>query len=425
MAGDQKLVEAALLSHLISDIGLFEAVDALKLRETDFTCQDLGKLFNALKSILPCSSDETLIRLNNEHNGAILDLALSLLTDRLRFDFDACLRFLVEASKKRDLINNLTEAYGRIASTHDKLSNEDILQIIEEVKNKGDCATNLNETFSYNEVANEFVDDFEKRVVAYRDGIMPGITTGLPLLDEMIYGWIPGSYTIVGARTSMGKTTLALNFADAAAKSGKGVLFFSNEVKNRNLVAKHLSKLAKVKGPDIHRGSVSDSDIDRISFALKQTQNYPIYFNQKFGRNLELFKSEVQRMKRKKLIDMVILDYIQQMYCSSSKDNRLAELTYISNSMKELACGLDIPIICLAQLNRSAEQSNEAPNISQIRDCGAIEQDADNILIIHRNKDEEPNSNGEVSGQIVIGKSRDGKTGSCPVMINFAHNNFR
>lgn len=429
MVGDEKIimVERCLLGHIISDNSLISSVNGSRIDSKDFIDLDCGKLLDALKSILPLSSGDVFLGLHQKYSNQFGKLALNLLTERFHFSFDSCLQAVIENANKKSVLSDLTAAYSRIASGHQSMKYEEILSELSRVISSDRIENNFNDVLIYKEVIRNYIDELEATVLNARNGIMPGITTGITELNDMIYGWTPGTYSIVAARTSMGKTTLALNFADAALMAGKKVLFFTNEMKATKLAAKHISNRARVRGPALNLGTVTDEEISRIQASVEQICELPFYINQKSGRSFSRFEHVVRFSKRKLGIDMVIIDYIQQLYPDDGKryGSRLAELTHISAGMQELSQTLNIPIICLAQLNRQAEGTDQEPTISQLRDCGAFEQDADNVILIHRDKKIKPNAQGEVPGQLIIGKSRFGKTGFCSIMINFAFNKFR
>lgn len=271
------------------------------------------------------------------------------------------------------------------------------------------------------EIIESYTDELEHRIVDRLQGKERGIDTGLKLLNESIYGWMEGSLNILAARTSLGKTTLAINFANTAADSGKKVLFFTNEMPANQIMEKVLSLKSGVFNKKIFRGDLSDSDIEKLHKQMGIVYKNGIYINDRCGRTLSKFLHSVKSMKKKHGLDMVILDYIQQMTADDGTKypSRVLELGVIANAIKELALDLKIPIICLAQCNRQAENSDEPPNLSHIRDSGAIEQDADTVIFIHRDR-----TVAEGKCILAVAKNRFGPTGDIEINVDLRVNRF-
>jgi len=276
---------------------------------------------------------------------------------------------------------------------------------------------------SFNEVASRYVDDFEDRVVRYAQGEKRGIATGFSILNDCFGGWIGGRLYIVAARTSLGKTTLAVNFMWEAAKQNKHASFFTNEMSDSDILEKIISYVGGINIAKMSAGAVSEDELNRIHFALQQIVLKPGSINKKAGRLLETFEMECRRLKDLGELDIVFLDYIQQMHSHSRQfSSRHSELSYISDRIKSLALELNIPMIALAQINREAEKgsaANEPPSLAHIKDSGSIEQDADAVVILHRDRD-------AIDGKAVlrIAKNRFGKTGIWEIQSNLAFNKF-
>lgn len=426
LSDGQVLLERCVNAHLFLEPSLWETSLCSKLSASDFADDSQRVIFETLKSVMPCNKEDIISRLYEKNSMIMMHLSEMPFLDRDFLSFEKAVDKLHDCFVKNKLMTKMTRVYGEIVSSYKKMSTEDILAELKKVVEGSENDYKDEDVKKYSEVLDGYVDTLEQRKINYDQGVFPGIPTGIKELNESIYGWCPGKYYIVAARTSMGKTTLAVNFADAALYHGKKVLMFTNEMGAEEIAEKHLSLRAKVKGPDLYRGSISDEEIARLSVGIGQVKDYDFFISEESGRDLEKFTSVVKRYKRKHDVDLVILDYVQQMNDDSSKhETRLRELTHISNTMKMLARSLKIPIICLAQLNRTADRSDDAPSISQIKDCGAFEQDADCVIMINRDKNSAPNSLGEVPGKLIIGKARQGKTGEVGIMINFAHNKFR
>jgi replicative DNA helicase len=273
------------------------------------------------------------------------------------------------------------------------------------------------------ELARQFIDEFEKAVITKRDGRSIGITTGLRDLDECFGGWMPSTFNVLGARTSMGKTTLGINFAYAAAEAGKHVVYFTVEMRATRILGKILSRIGRVNGSRIATGEVSDEEIDRLHHALAVYNSSGLGINDRAGRTIEAVESEAWRMHRQKKLDFLIIDYVQQLRCEGKRfQSRHAELGEITARLQDLSHRLEIPVLVLAQLNRQAENlgDDRPPNKAHLKDSGSIEQDADVILLIHRDRKDDPTSR----TWVIVDKNRDGKLGPIQVDVDFRYNLF-
>lgn len=238
------------------------------------------------------------------------------------------------------------------------------------------------------DVLSELEPKIERRVIDFRSGQMAGISSGLTQLDKATGGWKDGRMYVLAARTSLGKTTLALNFASTAAEMGHQVLFFTVEMPRSQIVEKIISKASNVPGSKIENGSLSDKDLDSIHLAQEKIHRSKIWIDDRFQGSLERIMSTVRRFKRRGHVDLVIVDYIQLLHTQKRSEKKQAEVTAISNALKAIAIELNLPIIVLCQINREAEKpgdkNNDGPGLHHLKDSGAIEQDADAVLIIHR-----------------------------------------
>jgi replicative DNA helicase len=273
------------------------------------------------------------------------------------------------------------------------------------------------------DLANVYMDHIETVIAEKKEGKTPGIRTGFENLDKIIPGWLPDTFNVIGARTSVGKTTMALNFAVNAALSGHQVAYFTIEMKAQSLLTKILSNLGRVVGTRISRGDVDENELDRMYAAIKKFAVSGLRLNDKAGRSIETIEAEAWRLKRSKKLDLLFIDYVQQLHCTSKRfTSRQAEITEITGRLQSLSQRLSIPVVVLAQLNREAERlpDGEMPNKSHLKDSGSIEQDADIILIIHRVQMEDAES----PTWICVEKNRNGQLGSVEVKADLKFNRF-
>ncbi|MBL8978910.1 MAG: DnaB-like helicase C-terminal domain-containing protein, partial [Gemmatimonadetes bacterium] len=230
-------------------------------------------------------------------------------------------------------------------------------------------------------------------------------------------GFQPNDLIIVAARPSMGKTAFCLNVAAHAAESGKGVAVFSLEMSKESLVQRLLCAEARVDSQRVRRGTLSDADFTMLARAAGVLASCPIWIDDTPALTLLEMRSKARRLRMENEVGLVIVDYLQLMRSPSYAENRVQEISDISRSLKALARELEVPVIALSQLSRASEQrgGERKPILSDLRDSGAIEQDADIVLFIHRSEMYEPvdkdgNSN-EGKAELIVAKHRNGPTG--------------
>lgn len=247
--------------------------------------------------------------------------------------------------------------------------------------------------------------------------------TGLPTsfmdLDRMIDGLQASELIVVAGRPSMGKTSLVMNFAEnAVIRHNKSVLVFSLEMSAEQLTMRLLASLSRVPQQKLRRGNISDADWPRLTSTVSLLDDSRFFIDDTPALNVVEMRAKCRRVARSHGLDLVIVDYLQLMQGVKGKDNRVEEISEISRSLKALARELEVPVVALSQLNRGVEsRQDKRPMMADLRDSGAIEQDADLILFIYR--DEVYNSDTPRKGiaDILIAKQRNGPTGQ--IFLNF------
>jgi replicative DNA helicase len=244
---------------------------------------------------------------------------------------------------------------------------------------------------------------------------MRGIATGFADFDSKTGGLRGGDLVIVAGRPSMGKTTLAINMAENVALDPKvkgSVLIFSMEMPSEQLMTRMLSSVGGVPLHDIRSGRISDQDWVRITSATSQLAEARLFIDETPGLNPTEMRARARRVKREHGLDMVVVDYLQLMQVAGTKENRATEISEISRGLKALAKELSVPVIALSQLNRSVEQrESKKPVMSDLRESGAIEQDADMILFIYREEVYDKNTPRKGEADIDLAKHRNGEPG--------------
>jgi replicative DNA helicase len=243
-----------------------------------------------------------------------------------------------------------------------------------------------------------------------------GLATGFSDFDHKTGGLRPGDLIVIAGRPSMGKTTLAVNMAEYAAVSPDikaSVAIFSMEMPSEQLVTRMLASIGHVPLNSIRTGRISDDDWVRITAATSQLSDAKIFIDESAGLTPTELRARARRIKREHGLNLVIVDYLQLMQVPGTQENRATEIAEISRGLKALAKELSVPVIALSQLNRSVEQRTEKkPVMSDLRESGAIEQDADMILLIYRDEVYDKNTTKKGIAEIDLAKHRNGEIGT-------------
>ena len=267
--------------------------------------------------------------------------------------------------------------------------------------------------YTMKEVLTETVRQLEE--LHATESLVPGVSTGFIDLDNKIAGFRPGTLTILAARPAMGKTALALNFlTNAAIDNNKPAAFFSLEMTKEELGGRILSSRAQIKGDNIRRGNFSQEEWNKLLWAFESIHGASIFVDETPGLDITRLAAKARRLKEEQRISLIIIDYLQLMHGSVPNPNsREQEISEISRTLKGLAKELKIPIVALAQLNRGVEsREDKRPMLSDLRESGAIEQDADTIMFIYRDDYYNKDSPEKGISEIIVAKQRSGATGT-------------
>ena len=249
------------------------------------------------------------------------------------------------------------------------------------------------------------------------DGDITGIPTGYNEFDKLTAGLQPGDLIIIAGRPSMGKTTLAINIAENAAIGAQvPTAIFSMEMPSEQLAFRMISSLGRVDQTHLRTGRFPDEDWSRINTAVQLMSDAPIFIDDTAALSPTEIRARARRLKREHGLGLIVLDYLQLMQVHGSTENRATEISEISRSLKALAKELSVPIIALSQLNRSVEQrTDKRPVMSDLRESGAIEQDADVIIFIYREEVYNQDTPRKGVADIAIAKQRNGPIGDFPL----------
>ncbi len=267
-----------------------------------------------------------------------------------------------------------------------------------------------------------------------RDNPITGVATGFYEVDTMTSGLQPADLVIVAGRPSMGKTAFAVNIAQhAAIKESLPVAMFSMEMPSEQLAMRMLSSLGRIDQHKIRTGKLGDDDWPRLTHAVGILSEVNMYIDDTPALSPGELRTRCRRLAREHGLGLVVVDYLQLMQVHGSKENRATEISEISRSLKALAKELNVPVMALSQLNRSLEQrQDKRPVMSDLRESGAIEQDADVIMFIYRDEVYDEDSVDKGIAEIIIGKQRNGPIGTRKLRFfgeyttfeNLAHEDF-
>ena len=319
---------------------------------------------------------------------------------------------------EKSILRQLISASSQInAGCYEKQGN--VSNILDEAESAIFAISNSRSKSAYKSV-NEFVKISIEKVeeLSKNNDPITGVPTGFESFDALTAGLQPANLIIIAARPSMGKTALAMNIAqNAAIKSKIPVGVFSLEMSGNELAMRMLCSVGHVDLRKVRSGQLnSESDWERLVRAINMLQSAPIYIDETPAISILELRAKARRMKIEHNIGLVIVDYLQLMRGPQHVQTREQEVSEISRSLKALAKEIDVPVIALSQLNRAMEtrKNNKRPQLSDLRDSGAIEQDADVVCFIHREEIENPDPNFPKRGisELIIGKQRNGPTGS-------------
>ena len=245
-------------------------------------------------------------------------------------------------------------------------------------------------------------------------GSIDGVPMGFVDLDNLLTGLHGGELIIVGARPSMGKSAFGLNITGyAGMHAGRSVAYFSLEMPNDQLAMRLLCSDARVDMQAVRHGSLRDEDWVSLASTLGPLAASKIYMDDTSGITPSQLRSRCRRLKMERGLDLVVVDYLQLMNADGRVENRQNEVSEISRNLKSIAKELNVPVVALAQLSRAgAQRSDKRPILSDLRDSGAIEQDADVIMFLHREEYYDPNTEDKNIAEVIVAKQRNGPLGT-------------
>jgi len=327
----------------------------------------------------------------------------------------ANIEYYARIVKEKAILRNLIEAGNRIITTafEASLPTEDILDESERLIFRI-AQDQLRAGFvPMKVIADQSLKTIE-RLAEHRQ-LVTGLPTGFPSLDEHTSGLQPSDLVVVAARPAMGKTSFALNIAQhAGMKEARRVGVFSLEMSREQIFLRLLTGLARVDAHRLRTGRLSKEEWTRLTLAMGELAQAPISIDDTAGTTVLEMRAKSRRLKLEQGLDLLIVDYLQLMRGRGRHENRNQEISEISRSLKELAKELNVPVIAISQLSRAPEQrgGDRRPQLSDLRESGAIEQDADVVVFIYREEVYKSTEENRGRAQVIIAKQRNGPIGS-------------
>ena len=411
--------EQAILGSMLTDKdAVMSAMEVL--RDEDFYRDDNKAIFEAMMSLYSRSEPIDIITVKSElvSNGKFEQVGgleyLVMLPEKVptTTNVEKYIKIVEEKSLLRNLIKTANDI---IAVGYDQTEDvEDIMNVAE--KKIFDVMQRKSQK-GYNSIKDVLVGTFAELEKLYNQkGALSGIPTGFTDLDYKTSGLHNSDLIIVAARPAMGKSAFAINIAtNVAVQSNVPVIIFNLEMSKEQVANRIICSEAMVDSNKIRTGKIEDEDWIKLANASGRLAEAPIYIDDTPGISIMEIRAKCRKMKLEKNIGLVVIDYLQLVQASGKKNNsREQEISEISRSLKVLAKELDVPVIALSQLSRAAEQRKDdhRPMLSDLRESGAIEQDADIVMFIYREDYYNPETENKNVAEIILAKHRGGSTGT-------------
>ena len=415
--------EQSVLGGLLLDNAAFEKITDV-LVEDDFYRHDHRLIWQHIARLVNLSRPADVITVNeslssvgkaDEVGGLAYLNALAHNTPSA-----ANIRRYAEIVRERSMLRKLVAVADDIAATALNPQGKEARQLLDEAESRvfkiaQEGARNTQGFQEIQPLLSQVVERIDELYHREGDSDVTGLPTGVVDLDRMTSGLQPGDLVIVAGRPSMGKTSFSMNIAEyAAIDHGLPVAVFSMEMGAVQLAMRMLGSVGMLDQHRMRTGKLRADDWPRVTHAVQKMQDAQIYIDETPGLTAIELRARARRLARQcGKLGLIVIDYIQLMSANGAGENRATEISEISRSLKSLAKELECPVIALSQLNRSLEQRpNKRPIMSDLRESGAIEQDADVILFIYRDEVYNPDSPDTGTAEIIIGKQRNGPIGT-------------
>jgi len=420
--------ESVLGGILLDDTALDRVLEVMGV--DDFYRESHRKIFQTMLSLSKQGAPIDLVTLSDRlrAQGELPDIggaaSLAALVDRVpsAANIATYARIVREKAVIRSLIRVSTDITERCYGSQD-----DIEAFLDEAERLIFDVSEQRVRPAFTKVGDMVMDTIKMVEQLYeRKELVTGVPTGFLDLDRITAGLQPSDLIIVGARPSMGKTSLVMNIAQhVALHNNTAVGVFSLEMAKDQLMLRMLCSEARVDLVKVRTGYLGERDFPRLAMAASHLSEAPIFIDDTPAQNVLEMRAKSRRLKREADVGLIIVDYLQLMRGLTAQENRNQELSEISRSLKALAKDLNVPIIALSQLNRQVElRSDKRPVMSDIRESGSIEQDADVIMFIYRDEMYNAESQDEGVAEVIISKQRNGPTGTVRLVFRREYTRF-
>ena len=413
------LAEKSFIGCLLVDTDAFDDVSDLRPVKEDFYHKRYGIIFEAIMDLVTAHSPVDYVSVHSKlKDKGMLEVVggSSFLSEIVESQASAAnIHHYAQVVKEKSALRNIIRTSNRVAELA-KSHKGDVGEFIKEVEATFFKLTNdakAGRMQKLNTVLRENMKEIEDQ---RKFGDIQGLPTGYQKLDECLLGMRAGQLIIVASRPAMGKTSLAMNIAHhACIHSGLPVAVFSLEMMASELSMRLLTSKAKIDSKKVKTKNFSTDDLGRIGDAVEVLSTLPIFINDSGHSTIVDIQSQCRKIKAEQGLGLIIIDYLQLMGSHNKKiPSREQEISEISRGLKSMAKELECPVIALSQLNRGVEaRPNKRPNNSDLRESGAIEQDADVVMFVYRDEVYNPNDTKDPGiAEIIVGKNRSGETGS-------------
>ena len=336
-------------------------------------------------------------------------------------------RFYAEIVKEKSLLRRLVEAGTRIAQMGYAEQGEAI-EMVNLAQSEIYAVTGDEHSEDYVPLSEAVEDAVREMELAHRsEGGMLGVPTGFAELDEKTNGFAPGQMIIIAARPAMGKSTLALDVArHAALHANATTVFFSLEMGRSEIATRLLAAEATIPMQALRKGNLEQRDWTKLASTTNRVNEAPLFIDDSPNLTLVEIRAKCRRLKQRHNLKLVVIDYLQLLSSGKRVESRQQEVSEFSRALKLLAKELEVPVVALSQLNRASEQrADKMPAISDLRESGSLEQDADMVILLHRESSYEQDNPRAGEADLILAKQRNGPTGTVTVAFQGMYSRFQ
>ncbi|WP_310452574.1 replicative DNA helicase [Sulfuritalea sp.] len=415
--------EQSLIGGLLIDNAAWDRIGDV-VRETDFYRDDHRRIFRHIGKLIQMGRPADVVTVYEsieQSNEVDQTGGLGYLGEIANATPSAAnIRRYAEIVRERAILRQLVTVGDEIAGNALNPAGRDVKQVLDDAEQRifqiAEAGNRSNNGFvAIQPLLGEVVERMETLLARDSQSDITGVATGFADLDRLTSGLQPGDMIVVAGRPSMGKTAFALNIAEhVGVELRLPVAIFSLEMSGPQLATRFLSSVGRIDQSKLRTGRLTDDEWDRMTVALGKLHEAPIHIDETGAINSTDLRARARRLHRQfGKLGLIIIDYLQLMSSNRMGENRATEISEISRSIKALAKELQVPIIALSQLSRKVEErTDKRPLMSDLRESGAIEQDADIIMMMYREEYYKPDTQDKGTAEAIIGKHRNGPVGT-------------